>query len=59
MNHIKVTQKEQNFAIQQSSKPVDHSQKALLLKKFRVSLNTRGIRGFIGLKRQFKLIDNE
>lgn len=36
-----------------------HSQKELLLKKFRTSLNTRGIRGFIGLKRQFKLIDTD
>jgi len=29
------------------------------MQKFRSSLNMRGIRGFVGLKRQFKLIDSE
>lgn len=36
-----------------------HQQKDLLLKKLRAALNTRGIRGFIGLKKQLRLIDTE
>jgi len=33
--------------------------KQLLLNKFRQSLRTRGVRGFIGLKKQLKIIDSD
>lgn len=35
------------------------SQKQLLLQKFRQALQTRGARGIISLKRQFRLIDSD
>jgi Ca2+-binding EF-hand superfamily protein len=57
--HVQATQKEQNFAASDPSKAGYHSQKELLLKKIRTSLNRRGIRGFITLKRQFKVLDAE
>lgn len=34
-----------------------HQKKEMLLKKLRAALNTRGIRGFIGLKKQLRLLD--
>lgn len=57
--HANKTQAQQSFAMLDPSKAGYHSQKDLLLKKFRQSLNTRGMRGFVGLKRQFKLIDTD
>jgi hypothetical protein len=57
--HVRATQQEQSFARQSPTRSGFHSQKELLLKKVRTSLNTRGVRAYISLKRQFVLADQE
>ena len=54
------TQTEQNFEEVEPRKVGYHSQKDLLLRKLRTTISTgRGIRGYISLKRQFKVLDAE
>ena len=54
---VSQTQQKQQFPTPLPTS-AQEQQRQLLLHKFRQMLNTRGVRGFVSLKRQFKLIDS-
>lgn len=56
-NFVATTQQKQQYPTPLNSASQEQ-QRQLLLHKFRQMLNTRGPRGFVSLKRQFKLIDS-